>query len=593
LSDVYVALLGVEFTIAVFLAGGVAAVAQVVATQVSQSATALFWRSRLLWAGILLLVGSTIWSLAAAALLADGSIGPTSVAAGAQAAIATGLLAGLSVLLLGRALTTAVRLLDPLEAVRRLLAVTEGDDWARFVVGTRAMAELTDYDRAAAAQGLGLDPMTTMLGERLPELAVADRPAAESEETPADVAGADSDIAVREFLSRLSERHRVRGREVAALQRHVRDGRLADPLGPAFEVVGRSLAQHPDRQFKELLGRVVDRGLAMRESATCVGLDPAEVRSLLLHSLFDDHIGPLVRAGLDVGRLSHAASVSRVISARERSGRSVDVSKAAFAVSHRLARSLVEARAPGPLCSVIEDMATVAIVVGAMPGDLAALAFHEVCRGLGELGQRIPRVFNPPGEPELTIGPHATELAGSVPLDALLLGTWQIKEALFEKPGKGPSPSIWVATVEVTAREIARYSTFVLKTNRLEESLFDAVDQVADLGIVGARVGDEKWTMFAGNALMALAREADAPFWSEYPTFVAIRLAEIAVWAFDRDISVRGLRSTPFGKKLAMEIAASLPGAVGYVVDGVRSGRFDEASDDANDKLLAALGMPS
>jgi hypothetical protein len=99
--------------------------------------------------------------------------------------------------------------------------------------------------------------------------------------------------------------------------------------------------------------------------------------------------------------------------------------------------------------------------------------------------------------------------------------------------------------------------------------------------------------MFAGYALMALAREADAPFWSEYPTFVAVRLAEIAVWALDRDIRVRGLRSMPLGEKLATEIAASLPGAVDYVVEAVRSGRFDEASDEANDKLLAALGMPS
>jgi hypothetical protein len=44
------------------------------------------------------------------------------------------------------------------------------------------------------------------------------------------------------------------------------------------------------------------------------------------------------------------------------------------------------------------------------------------------------------------------------------------------------------------------------------------------------------------------------------------------------------------GEKLAGVIAASLPGAVDYVVDAVRTGRFDEASDEANDELLAALG---
>ena len=89
--------------------------------------------------------------------------------------------------------------------------------------------------------------MTMMLGERPPELTAAGRPDAESEETLADVAEADTDTAVREFLSRLNERHRVREREVAPLQRDVRDGRLADPLGPAFEVAARSLARGPSR----------------------------------------------------------------------------------------------------------------------------------------------------------------------------------------------------------------------------------------------------------------------------------------------------------------------------------------------------------
>lgn len=590
MGDVYLALLGVEFTIAVFLAGGIAAVAQVVATQVSQRATTLVWRSRLLWVGALLLVGCTIWSLAAAALLLSGSIEPTSLAAAAPVAIATGLLVGLSVGLLGRALTSAVRLLDPLEAVRRLMLVAEGDEWTRFAVGTRATTDLTHDDRVAAAQGLDLDPMTIMIGERLPEPAAARGHAAESEEAPADVAATDADTAVREFLTRLSERQRFREREVAALQRDVRVGKLTDPLGPAFEVVGRSLVQHPDRQFAELLSGVMDRGLAMIETLTCVGVSSAEARSLLLRSLFDDHVNPLVRAALDVGRLRHAASVSRVISARERSGRSVDVNAAAFAVSHGLARSLVEARAPGPLCLVIEDMATLAIVVGTMPGELAGQGFHEVCRGLGELGQRIPRVFNPPGEAELTISPHATELERSVPLGALLNGTWQIKEALFQTPGDGPSPLVWVDAVKATAREVAHYSTSVLQTHRLENALYTAIEQLADLGIAGARSGDENWSMFAGYALAELARDAEDPIWIEYPTYLAIRLAEIAVWALDRDIRAPGLSGTSLGEKLAYEIAASLPGAVGHVVDAVRTGRFDEASSDANDKLLAALG---
>jgi hypothetical protein len=130
----------------------------------------------------------------------------------------------------------------------------------------------------------------------------------------------------------------------------------------------------------------------------------------------------------------------------------------------------------------------------------------------------------------------------------------------------------------------------VLQTNRLEGALFNAIDQLADVGIAGARAGDEKWSMFAGYALMQLARDAEAPFWTEYPSYVAIRLAEIAVWALDRDIRAPGIGHPSLGEKLAHEIATSLPGAVGYVVGTVRDGRFDEASDEASDRFLAALG---
>lgn len=592
MGDVYLTLLGIEFTIAVFLAGGVAAVAQVVATQVSQRATALLWRSRLLRVGVVLLVVCTFWSLAAAALLRGGWLEPTGLAASVPVAIATGLLVGLSVLLLGQALLSAVRLLDPLEAVRRLLLVSDADTWARFAVGSRAEIGLTDDDRVAAAHGLDLDPVTIMIGEQLSDLAPQHRQVAEHGEVEPDTEEVDADADASEFLDRLSRRRLVRERAVTARQRDVREGGLADPLGPAFEVVSRLLAQHPDRQFAELFAKIMDHGLAMLETATSDAVSPSEARALLLRSLFDDHVSPLVRAALDAGRPRHAARVSWVISARERSGRAVDINESAFGVTHGLARSLVEARAAGPLCSVIEDMATLAIVVGAMPDDRAGQRFHEICRGLGELGQRIPRTFNPPGEPELTIGPHATELERSVPLGALLNATWQIKEALFDSVGVGPSPLIWVDAVKVTAREIGRYSTSVLRTNRLEESLFSAIDQLADVGITGARSGDPNWSMFAGYALASLADEAENPLWTEYPTYLAIRLAEIAVWAFDRDIRVRGMGHESLGEKLALEIAAKLPGAAGYVVEKVRNGRFDEATDDANDKLLAALGFP-
>lgn len=97
MTDVYLALLGVEFTILVFLAGGIAAVAQVVASQVSQQATSLIWHSRSLLAGSLLLLLTTTWSLAAATILAAGLVDPTAPVRSAAVAFTTGVAVGLSV----------------------------------------------------------------------------------------------------------------------------------------------------------------------------------------------------------------------------------------------------------------------------------------------------------------------------------------------------------------------------------------------------------------------------------------------------------------------------------------------------------------
>lgn len=157
MGDFYLALLGIESTIGVFLAGGIAAIAQIVAVQVSGAATSLLWRSRLLRAGLVLLSLSTIWTLVAAIGLKSGW--DTEFALGWwPLGLLTGVAVMAAVLLLGIAVMSAVRLLDPREALARLLDATDPSAWGRYVVAVAAPIEVTDSDRAAAAERAWVRP---------------------------------------------------------------------------------------------------------------------------------------------------------------------------------------------------------------------------------------------------------------------------------------------------------------------------------------------------------------------------------------------------------------------------------------------------
>lgn len=587
MTDVYLALLGVEFTIAVFLAGGIAAVAQVVASQVSPHATRLIWRSLSLVAGSILLFVSTIWSLTAATIQAGGIAEPTSPVGSAGVAFATGVAVALSVALLGWSLVSAVRLLDPFRTLDRLPRRDDAQAWAEFVVGSRATTDLDSTDLSKAAAGLGLDPVVVFLGDRMvggSPTGIEEPPSSNENDAVAD--GNEFDI----FRQRVGVRRRIRQQEIGELNEEYRSGRVGDPLTASFELAERALLTESADRFERLFGMVVDRGLALSSRASLAAVTPAELQRLECRGLFDDHIQPLMRSALDSSRVGHAARISRVVAVRGRSGTSPDIHAASLVVVHGLARVLVDPPLAQPLCSTIQDLCELGLSAAAMNDPLGEHRFDEVCRGLGELGQRIPRAFHSPNDPEITIGPHAEILAPAVPLGELLHSTWTIKERLFKEPPGEFSPLIWCDAVKVTAREIGRYSRDVLRSDHLEGHLLNAVDQLYDIALAGAKAGDDRWTMFGGYALAELAREAQSPIWREYHTHLGIRLVEIAIFANDRRVTSVGMGGELVGDRLAKTVLEGLPSSIAYVTEQISHGRFDEASNEANEGVLRALG---
>jgi hypothetical protein len=588
MADFYLALLGIEFTIAVFLAGGIAAVAQMVASQVSQTATNLIWRSRSLSLGLLLLLLATIWSLVAAVLLASTVVDAASPIANAVPGLVTGALVGLSVVMLGRALVSAVRLLDPNHALDRLTGPRDAEVWAKFVAGSRSSLELDRSDLSAAAAGLGLDPVMVFLGDKMDNAGQV-----QAEELPLSKE-ADQEAAHDPYhvvQQRLHARRERRRREVGELNDQVRSGRIVDPLAAPFELAERMLGSASADRFERFFTAVMDKALATGSAARLTAIEADELARLTTAVLFEDHVGPLMRSATDSSRYGHAARIARVVAARQRSATSAPVHSASLVVAHGLARTLAELRMANPLCAAIEDLCELGLSAVALQEPLRKQCFDEVCRALGELGQRIPRAFHTPHDPEVTIGPRDQILAPAVPLGTLLHSTWTIKQQIFERIPAEVSPSIWCDAVKVTAREIGRYSRDVLRTNQLEGHLLSAIDQLHDIGLLGAKEGDDRWTMFGGYALAELARDGESPFWREYHTHLGIRLVEIAVFAIDRKITSRGMLRELVGERLANAVRDNLPSAVEYAAQEVRHGSFDEASDEANQATLHALGL--
>jgi hypothetical protein len=587
-ADLYFALLGIEFTIAVFLAGGLAAVAQVVASQVSQHATRLVWRSRSLLAGLFLLLLATIWSLAAAILLAGQVVDATSPIASPALGFISGACVGLSVVMLGLALVSAVRLLDPFHALARLIRPGDSETWAKFVAGSRSSPDLDTSDLSAAAAGLDLDPVVVFLGDRIQDATLAQT---EEERVSEEVGPEAVDDPYHVFQQRLDARRRKRRPEIEKLNDQVGSGRTVDPLAVPFELAERMQPSASADRFERFFAAVMDRAVAMGSSSRLEVITTDELARLTSAVLFEDHVEPLMRSATDSSRYGHAARISRVVAARRRSAVSVEVHAASLIVVHRTARTLADLHLANPLCSTIEDLCELGLSAIALKEPLREQCFDEVCRALGELGQRIPRAFHSPNDPEVTIGPQAEILAPAVPLGTLLHSTWTIKERLFERPPGEFSPLIWCDAVKVTAREMSRYSRDVLRTDQLEGHLLNAIDQLYDIALLGAKEGDDRWTMFGGYALAELARDGESPFWREYHTHLGIRLVEIAVFAIDRKITSVGMGGELVGERLAHAVKDNLPSAVNYAAEAIRHGRFDAASHEANEATLRALGV--
>lgn len=392
---------------------------------------------------------------------------------------------------------------------------------------------------------------------------------------------------VGRFTRRLARRQEARDRVIPDLRKDIGKGKLRDPLEPSFQLLARSLVQETETRFSELVRRLIDRSMLSLDAPPCPAITSGECHGLLARALVANHVGSLAREALSVGRLGHAAVLTRIVAEDRHASRSAEVNKHVLELAHNLARELLDRRAAPPLCSVLGSIGAMAIGAALLDGGFREHRFDEACRSLAELGQRIPRAFHPQGEPEITIVPSALGLESRLPLAALLDATWKIKEGVFTSPSAATvSPLIWADAVKVTAREIAAYSVSVLKDDRLEGSLLSAIEQLADVGINGARQGDDKWAMFASLALAELAPGANQPIWREYPDYLAIRLAEIAIWALDRKITVHGLGDELLGQRLARTIARDLPSAVPYVREQVEHMRFDAASLEANETFL-------
>ena len=586
MADVYLALLGIEFTVAVFLAAGAAAVNQAIASAVSDRAVPLVWRARRLWLGFGLLIAATGWSLAAATLLRPHSADLSGLAGNPSVAFATGLAVAASVGFLALTLLNALQLLSPVTAIGRLVRPKVADDWAAYVVGSRAGTEISKTDRARAAEGLGLDPVVVLVGDRLGETLARSDTAGSGDQT------APTHEPVSVFTRRLSTRAEQRALTVGALERRVRERRLQDPLDGAHQIVARAVVQEAEDRFRTIFLAFLEETGPLIGHASCDAVAQSELRELLVKALFEEHLDPLSRAALGAGRTGHAAVISNMVALRAVQAPNYEMHAAAFRLVFDTARGFVEQRAASALCSAINDLAILAVAAKRIENPLREQAFNEVCRALGNLGQRIPTAFHPGSEPEVTIFPDAPTLQADWSLGALLDATRRIKDEVFESPPSVPSPLVWADAVKVTAREVARHASVTRQPSSMERLVYDAFEQLSDVARSGARAGDDHWTMIGGYALAELARTPRSADWHEYPSYLATRLAEIAIMALDRKINVHGLGDERLGAGLARALVRDLGDQVEAVELKVEEGRFDGASWEANEEFLELLRHP-
>jgi hypothetical protein len=581
MADLYVALIGVEFTIAVFLAGGIAAVAQVLATQVADEVTGLIRRSRTLWLGLGLLVASTLWSVALAILISGGSLRADDPWAGPIPAFLNAAALGVALIVLGMEIVRALRLLDPIEAVRSLRARTDGSKWAAFLLASKAPSATTGDDRVAASEGLNLDPVMVMLADRM----ATGRDTQQTDELPES---SSDDLAT--FQARMAARKADRLRRVLKAQDDLARGVVSDPLRPWFAVVERSAVQQHRRQFCDVFTKALDGALTLLPDVRDTALTSAELRNLAIASLYAEHVDQVVLALIELRRWDHIVCAAAALSDQRRSRLGSDVNAASARLVHNIALALLEDRVGPDMGKVMESMGTLAVAAATGAGPGLQEQLDEVCRAIAEIGQRAPAAFHHPGETVVDMMPHMTRFDVSSPVGAVLDALSTVRETIFLDPSSELSPTIWVNAVQVTARSMVRHSYAVLGNNRLEDMVLGAVREIDEVGVSGARTGNSNWAGQAAYALAHLALEAPAAMWREYPLYLALSMIEIAAWCYRNDVP----SFTPgqsLGDKIVVWVAERLVNQVDRVLEDVRAGRFDDAGYSASKTIADRLAQ--
>ena len=591
MSAVYLTFVGISAAIALFFVGGIAALDQVVATQVSPAVAALTWRRwRIVFGGGGLLL-TTLWAVAAATYGAlthhEGMLDDPVLV------IATGLALTISTFMIGSALVSAVALLSPETSVRELLKRLSARRWSEYVVASRASMRVSLEDERRAGKGLNLSAIDQSIATSVAlgdiELAtedddVPDRvPERGRTRVVVDRAGIDAFSTFRDRIAARTEQRRSR---VGTAKARLDQGNIADPLWPVFEIAERSLLSGSDLQFERLVDRILEAVMRLHAEASSLAVPQEELQRLSIASAFEDHVDRLAIRAVELGRPDRATAVSRAITRRLAAEPPAEMHKAAFRLAFTLARRFVEALTAAPLCSVIADLANQATAALAVPEPSRNQAFNEVMRGLAELGQRIPAMFYGANEATLTMAPHEPGLAPALPLRALVDATSQILDEVFAN-GKAPvSAKMWTDAVTVTAYAIDDAAARGGRSD-LRFFLHEAVDQLADMGTAAAKVGEAHPAQAAALALSGLARKAD-PHNEEYRRALATAMAQIAIHAFGQDIRTVGPRQQ-LGDWIVERMASHLPETLGSIIAELDDRPFDDASPEANERFVATL----
>lgn len=579
MASFYQSLLGIALAVIALTVGLVAAVHQLLATQVSQSVARLLLRSPVLWIGFLVTAISVTLAAAGALLLAapHDLVKPDLSSNKLLGNVVSGLIC-LVALAVGGGLTAgaairALRLLDLGLAADELARRMSTDAIAAWVIAKRAPVELAHGDVEAARRGSPIDPIAAQLW-----LTQVNRATPRSE-LPA------AEPAERDLLEELRRRKGDREREVIRLRRSAESGALADAVLPLVEMLDAGARAGRTDVIERAAHSLVEWRVGRREHKFHV--EPSEVEELAASEVVD-RLESLARRWADRGdTIAVAALCDAVTSA---GGRTPVWSTASLGLVVNASQALLARRAAVELCAVIRDLAVIALRAVEERAEGAEELFDEACRALGNLGEKIPSTFHSPSDPEVTLIPHSLRYEVPDPLGCLLDALAEIRTRLFAADEVAIGPLVWRDAIGVTTQAIADRASNVYKDSRLEHQLVSAMLLLARLGTEGARRGDAHRAMLAAFELANLAENADRPFYHEYPTDIVFALAEIGLFSEVHDLT------SPDGSPLAGQVAEVLSAKFsGYLRHPMRevlmAGRFSPAAADARWTFIKRVGV--